>query len=188
MATLARTGRSLNTLAGVVLRTTVPRLSAIALLHQTNNGRYCRNAFNIRNIPKPLAVIQNRRTFATATISVAVIEEKIMKICKDYDKINAEKLTFSAQRWYAGKAPLTLETVQKRVELVLKLYDKINPEKLTLDSHFMNDLGLDSLDQVEIVMAIEDEFGFEIPDADSERLMRPRDIVQYIADKEDVFE
>ena len=30
--------------------------------------------------------------------------------------------------------------------------------------------------------------GFEIPDADSERLMRPRDIVQYIADKEDVFE
>ncbi|RUS83119.1 hypothetical protein EGW08_009108, partial [Elysia chlorotica] len=92
------------------------------------------------------------------------------------------------QRWYAGKAPLTLETVQKRVELVLKLYDKINPEKLSLDSHFINDLGLDSLDQVEIIMAIEDEFGFEIPDADSERLMRPRDIVQYIADKEDVFE
>ncbi|XP_059151367.1 acyl carrier protein, mitochondrial-like isoform X2 [Physella acuta] len=91
------------------------------------------------------------------------------------------------RRGYAGKAPLTLETIQKRVDLCLKLYDKINPEKLTLDSHFMNDLGLDSLDQVEIIMAIEDEFGFEIPDADSERLMRPRDIVQYIADKEDIF-
>ncbi|XP_005103436.1 acyl carrier protein, mitochondrial isoform X3 [Aplysia californica] len=92
------------------------------------------------------------------------------------------------RRWYGGKQPLTLDTIQKRVDLVLKLYDKINPEKLTPDSHFMNDLGLDSLDQVEIIMAIEDEFGFEIPDADSERLMRPRDIVQYIADKEDIFD
>merc|ERR1719336_2326058 len=88
----------------------------------------------------------------------------------------------------SGKDPLSLHLIEQRVLLVLKLYDKIDPEKLTPDSHFMNDLGLDSLDQVEIIMAIEDEFGFEIPDADSERLMRPRDIVQYIADKEDVFD
>lgn len=60
--------------------------------------------------------------------------------------------------------------------------------QLSLDSHFVQDLGLDSLDHVEIIMAMEDEFGFEIPDADAERLLRPKDIVQYIADKEDVFE
>jgi NADH dehydrogenase (ubiquinone) 1 alpha/beta subcomplex 1 len=41
----------------------------------------------------------------------------------------------------------------------LKLYDKIDPEKLSVNSHFMKDLGLDSLDQVEIIMAMEDEFG-----------------------------
>merc|ERR1712087_370846 len=87
----------------------------------------------------------------------------------------------------AGSAQ-AVEGIQSRVLQVLKAYDKINIEKLTVDSHFMNDLGLDSLDQVEIVMAMEDEFGFEIPDSDSERLMRPRDIVQYIADKEDVFD
>merc|ERR1719242_2693740 len=86
-------------------------------------------------------------------------------------------------RGYAGQ-PFTLAAIRDRVLLVLKLYDKVNPEKLTVDSHFMNDLGLDSLDQVEIIMAIEDEFGFEIPDADSERLMRPRDICQYNADSE----
>merc|ERR1711963_30908 len=91
-------------------------------------------------------------------------------------------------RSYSEKPPLTLDMLQQRVLLVLRLYDKIDPEKLSLDSHFINDLGLDSLDQVEIIMAMEDEFGFEIPDADSERLMRPRDIVQYIADKEDVFD
>jgi len=60
--------------------------------------------------------------------------------------------------------------------------------QLSLDSHFMDDLGLDSLDHVEIIMAMEDEFGFEIPDRDAERLLRPKDIVRYIADKEDVYE
>lgn len=71
--------------------------------------------------------------------------------------------------------------------LVLKLYDKIDPEKLTLESHFIYDLGLDSLDCVEVIMAIEDEFGFEIPDTDAEKLVKPSDIIQYVADKEDVY-
>lgn len=60
--------------------------------------------------------------------------------------------------------------------------------QLTVDSHFVNDLGLDSLDQVEIIMAMEDEFGFEIPDMDADRLNRPRDIVRYVADREDVYD
>ncbi|XP_041363337.1 acyl carrier protein, mitochondrial-like [Gigantopelta aegis] len=94
----------------------------------------------------------------------------------------------TTQRRYSSKEPLTIKLIEERVQLVLKLYDKIDPEKLTLDIHFINDLGLDSLDQVEIIMAMEDEFGFEIPDADSERLLRPRDIVQYICDKEDVYD
>jgi len=91
-------------------------------------------------------------------------------------------------RSYSAKPPLTLDLIQQRVILVLKLYDKINPEKLKVDSHFMEDLGLDSLDHVEVVMAMEDEFGFEIPDGDAEKLLRPQDIVRYVADKEDIYE
>lgn len=60
--------------------------------------------------------------------------------------------------------------------------------QLHLDSHFMNDLGLDSLDHVEIIMAMEDEFGFEIPDTDAEKLLKPADLVRYIADRHDVYE
>ena len=45
---------------------------------------------------------------------------------------------------------------------VCKAFDKISADKLTLDSHFINDLGLDSLDHVEVIMAVEDEFGFEV--------------------------
>ncbi|XP_011149865.1 acyl carrier protein, mitochondrial isoform X1 [Harpegnathos saltator] len=91
-------------------------------------------------------------------------------------------------RHYSHKTPLTLDLIGQRVLLLLKLYDKVDVSKLTLESHFMNDLGLDSLDHVEIIMAVEDEFGFEIPDMDAERLLRPTDIVRYIADKEDVYD
>lgn len=51
---------------------------------------------------------------------------------------------------------------------------------MSLESHFINDLGLDSLDHVEVIMAIEDEFGFEIPDMDAEKLLRPADIVRWV--------
>lgn len=44
---------------------------------------------------------------------------------------------------------------------------------------------MDSLDHVEVIMALEDEFGFEIPDNEAEKLARPSDIVKYIADKEE---
>lgn len=130
-------------------------------------------------------------------------------------------------RSYGDKPPITIQYIQDRVLLVLRLYDKIDASKvlvgfvlfrtafltgfgllqLTLESHFMNDLGLDSLDHVEVVMAMEDEFGtdflsticrsvltvffskgFEIPDGDAEKLLRPADLVRYIADKEEVYE
>ncbi|BES97634.1 Acyl carrier protein, mitochondrial [Nesidiocoris tenuis] len=91
-------------------------------------------------------------------------------------------------RGYSGGEPQSLELIRERVLLVLKLYDKIDPSKLKLESHFINDLGLDSLDHVEVIMAMEDEFGFEIPDTDAERLLRPADIVQYVGDRNDVYE
>ena len=59
---------------------------------------------------------------------------------------------------------------------------------LNLDARFVEDLGLDSLDHVEIIMSLEDEFGFEIPDKDAERLKTPRDVFKYICEHEDVYE
>lgn len=49
---------------------------------------------------------------------------------------------------------------------------------MTLESHFISDLGLDSLDHVELLMAIEDEFGFEIPDDQGEKLLTPQKLVE----------
>ncbi|KAL3983152.1 Phosphopantetheine attachment site family protein [Acanthocheilonema viteae] len=89
---------------------------------------------------------------------------------------------------FAAHVHLTMKAVEQRIMLVLSLYDKIDPKKLTLDSDFTKDLGLDSLDFVEVILAIEDEFRFEIPDGDSDNMKTPRDIYQYICDRKDVYE
>ncbi|XP_032599092.1 acyl carrier protein, mitochondrial isoform X2 [Drosophila grimshawi] len=82
----------------------------------------------------------------------------------------------------------TMEEIEHRVLKVVSAYDKVTADKLNVNSHFINDLGLDSLDHVEVIMAMEDEFGFEIPDSDAEKLLKPADIIKYVADKEDVYE
>jgi len=94
----------------------------------------------------------------------------------------------SLVRHYGHEVPLDLNLITQRTLLCLKLYDKIDPEKITVDSHFMKDLGLDSLDHVEVIMAMEDEFAFEIPDQDAEKLMTPAAIIRYVADKHDIYE
>lgn len=91
------------------------------------------------------------------------------------------------KRW-AHNQMLTYDYVRERILLVLRLFDKVDPEKLTLDSHFVNDLGLDSLDHVEIIMNLESEFKFSIPDKDAEKLITPRHILQYITDHEEAYE
>jgi len=85
----------------------------------------------------------------------------------------------------APPEPVNLDAIQERVMNVCSKYDKIDSSKLQVTSHFVQDLGLDSLDHVEIIMELEDEFGLEIPDKDAERLMRPVEIASYIFKKEE---
>ncbi|CAF1481792.1 unnamed protein product [Adineta ricciae] len=82
----------------------------------------------------------------------------------------------------------TYPMIESRVMLVLRLFDKIDGNALQLDSKFVQDLGLDSLDIVEITAALEDEFWTEIPDVDSDHFLTPRHIIQYLCDKYDVYE
>ena len=71
--------------------------------------------------------------------------------------------------------------VQERIITVVKNFDKCDPANVSSDSKFVDDLGLDSLDSVEVVMAIEDEFAIEIPDAEADRIASIGDAVEYIA-------
>ncbi|WP_299224511.1 acyl carrier protein [uncultured Campylobacter sp.] len=56
----------------------------------------------------------------------------------------------------------------------------VSPDQVKLDSKIIEDLGADSLDVVELVMALEEKFGIEIPDSESEKLVSIKDIVDYI--------
>ena len=56
----------------------------------------------------------------------------------------------------------------------------VEKDKVALESSFIGDLGADSLDTVEFVMALEDEFGIEIPDEDAEKIKTVGDAVAYV--------
>jgi acyl carrier protein len=73
------------------------------------------------------------------------------------------------------------EKVQK---IVIEQLTVENPDDVTLAANFQNDLGADSLDTVELVMALEEEFDIEIPDEAAENIATVGDAVQYIQDKQ----
>ena len=59
----------------------------------------------------------------------------------------------------------------------------VKPEEVTPGASFIDDLGADSLDTVELVMALEEEFGIEIPDEDAEKMTTVGEAIKYIEDK-----
>ncbi len=59
----------------------------------------------------------------------------------------------------------------------------VKPEEVTPEASFVDDLGADSLDTVELVMALEEEFGIEVPDEDAEKLTTVGDASKYIEEK-----
>ncbi|CAM8994325.1 unnamed protein product [Rhodiola kirilowii] len=75
---------------------------------------------------------------------------------------------------------LSKGAVVDRVLSVIKCYPKVDPAQVTPDVHFQKDLGLDSLDTVEIVMALEEEFKLEIPDKEADKIDSCNLAIEYI--------
>ena len=74
------------------------------------------------------------------------------------------------------------KTIEQRVKEIIVEQLGVNPDQVTPEAKFIEDLGADSLDTVELVMAFEEEFGAEIPDEDAEKLQTVGDVVKYIED------
>jgi acyl carrier protein len=72
------------------------------------------------------------------------------------------------------------EATEARVKEIIINELGVEPEKVTDDASFVEDLGADSLDTVELVMAFEEEFGIDIPDEDAEQMRTVGDAVSYL--------
>ncbi|KAJ2230009.1 mitochondrial acyl carrier protein [Coemansia sp. RSA 485] len=91
----------------------------------------------------------------------------------------------SMTRWYSAGGAMTRDTIKERIFQVLQDFDKVNQEKLSDVADFNKDLGLDSLDTVEVVMAIEEEFSVEIPDDEADKITTVKEAIEYISHRED---
>ncbi|MBV7256502.1 acyl carrier protein [Pacificimonas sp. WHA3] len=73
-----------------------------------------------------------------------------------------------------------MSDVAERVKKIVVEHLGVEPDKVTEDASFIDDLGADSLDTVELVMAFEEEFGVEIPDDAAEKILTVKDAITYI--------
>jgi acyl carrier protein len=74
----------------------------------------------------------------------------------------------------------TMSTVDQRVKGIVAEQLGVKEEQVTSDASFVDDLGADSLDTVELVMALEEEFEIEIPDEDAEKITTVQQAIDYI--------
>jgi len=74
-------------------------------------------------------------------------------------------------------------SVQEKVKSIVAEQLGVKAEEVTLEASFVDDLGADSLDTVELVMALEEEFSIEIPDEDAEKITTVGDAIKFIEEK-----
>lgn len=73
--------------------------------------------------------------------------------------------------------------IEEKVKDIIVEQLGVNPEQVTPEASFIEDLGADSLDTVELVMAFEEEFSVEVPDEEAEKLQKVGDVIKYIEEK-----
>ena len=73
-----------------------------------------------------------------------------------------------------------MASVEEKVKKIICEQLDVNEEDVVPEASFVDDLGADSLDQVELIMAMEEEFGISIPDEDAEKIVTVQDAIDYI--------
>ncbi|KAF7562928.1 hypothetical protein G7046_g1185 [Stylonectria norvegica] len=131
-----------------------------------------RSASAARAAVRPATAMAARRTLLAPRAALAPMVPRIQ--------------SFAAVRMYSAGGALNKEEVEGRIISLLQGFDKVNDvTNIKSAAHFANDLGLDSLDTVEVVMAIEEEFSIEIPDKDADSIHSVDKAVEYILNQPD---
>ena len=75
---------------------------------------------------------------------------------------------------------MTQDEIRAKIKSIVTENLGVSEDQVTPEAKFIEDLGADSLDTVELVMALEEEFGADIPDEDAEKFQTVRDLVKYV--------
>jgi acyl carrier protein len=76
------------------------------------------------------------------------------------------------------------QPIDQRVKAIIVEQLGVKPDQVTPEAKFIEDLGADSLDTVELVMALEEEFGIEVPDDQAEKLQSVGDVIKYVEESQ----
>ncbi|HNQ72142.1 MAG TPA: acyl carrier protein [Verrucomicrobiota bacterium] len=76
------------------------------------------------------------------------------------------------------------KSIEQRIKDIIVEQLGVKPEQVTPEAKFIEDLGADSLDTVELVMALEEEFGSDIPDEQAEKLQSVGDVIRYVEEQQ----
>lgn len=112
-----------------------------------------------------------------SNIFVTALEQKVKS------KVEAAEQTHTESNNVSSNVDCAMEiddSIIKRIKIITIETFGVEETDVTLTSRWVEDLGADSLDVVELIMAMEDEFNIEIPDADAEKLITVQDATSYI--------
>ena len=101
-----------------------------------------------------------------------------------YKQKRSWELKWEQEHLSNGRYTLEMVRIDDKVREIIANELGVEMEKVTDEASFVEDLGADSLDTVELVMAFEEEFGVEIPDEDAEQMLTVGDAIRYLQDKE----
>ncbi len=76
-----------------------------------------------------------------------------------------------------------MSSIEEKVRRIIEEKLSVSPDQITVSAKFAEDLKADSLDTVELVMALEDEFGLDIPDEEADKIKTVGDAIKYIESK-----
>ncbi|KAK4164749.1 acyl carrier protein-like protein [Cladorrhinum sp. PSN259] len=126
------------------------------------------------------------RTAVRSVPQIRITATPAMRIAKAGSFVPKVAGNWVSVRGYASAGGLDRTEVYERIKQLLSGFDKVNdPSNINEKAHFANDLGLDSLDTVEVVMAIEEEFSIEIPDKDADTIHSVDKAIEYIVSQPD---
>lgn len=158
-----------------MLRRAVSRLAAAPALSRASSVLLSRPTpalARVQALRPVLPALQQRRGMgAAAFLDEADVTDRVLGCLKNFQKVDPTKVRGSARRRSSQRLP-------ERARAALTYAPVCWRSQVTATSHFMNDLGLDSLDAVEVVMSFEDEFAIEIPDADAEKIVSTADAIK----------